>query len=308
MSDTYVIPEGVHRSRADKALAASFPEHSRSAWQRALDAGNVTRDGVPLGKKTEVSSGEVLALTMPEVVPMDLTPADIPLDILMEDDDMLVINKAAGMVVHPGAGTQGDTLVHALLHHCAGSLSGIGGVGRPGIVHRLDRETTGVIVVAKTDAAHRGLAEQFAERSLHKEYVALVSGVPRLLSGVVDQPIERDVRHRHRMTVSEDGRSAKTDWVLEQKFETYGYSLFRCFIHTGRTHQIRVHLKHIGHPLLGDRVYGWRQDPRLPREPERVMLHAEQLKLTHPISGAPLHLQAPIPPDFAAMMSALREE
>lgn len=308
MPESYIIPAGVHRSRADKALAASFPEHSRSAWQRALDGGNVTRAGVPLGKKDEVSAGDALELEMPEVVPMDLTPADIPLDILMEDEHMLVINKAAGMVVHPGAGTGGDTLVHALLHHCAGSLSGIGGVERPGIVHRLDRETTGVMVVAKSDAAHRGLAEQFAERSLKKEYIALVSGVPRLLSGVVDQPIERDVRHRHRMTVTETGRPAKTDWVLEEKFATYGYSLFRCFIHTGRTHQIRVHMKHIRHPLLGDRVYGWRPDERLPTAPERVMLHAEQLKLAHPISGQALHLRAPIPADFAAMMSVLREE
>lgn len=308
MSETYTIPEGVHRSRADKALAASFPEHSRSAWQRALDAGKVTRAGEALGKKDEVSTGDVLELVLPEVVPTDLTPADIPLDILMEDEHMLVINKAAGMVVHPGAGTAGDTLVHALLHHCAGSLSGIGGVERPGIVHRLDRETTGVIVVAKSDAAHRGLAEQFAERSLQKEYVAIVSGIPRLLSGVVDQPIERDARHRHRMTVSEDGRKAHTDWVLEEKFEAYCYSLFRCFIHTGRTHQIRVHMKHIRHPLLGDRVYGWRPDERLPVAPERVMLHAEQLKLIHPISGASLHLRAPWPEDFAGMVSSLRQQ
>jgi 23S rRNA pseudouridine1911/1915/1917 synthase len=307
MPETYVIPEGVYRSRADKALAASFPELSRSAWQRALDAGKVTRAGLAIGKKEEVSAGDELELEMPEVVPMDLTPADIPLDILLEDEHLLVINKAAGMVVHPGAGTRGDTLVHALLHHCAGSLSGIGGVERPGIVHRLDRDTTGIIVVAKTDAAHRGLAAQFAERTLKKEYVAVVSGMPRLLSGMIDQPIDRDVRHRHRMTISESGREAQTEWILEEKFAAHRASLLRCLIHTGRTHQIRVHLKFAGHPLLGDRVYGWRPDDRLPIPPERVMLHAEKLKIRHPISQEELQLAAPWPDDFQRMVSALRE-
>lgn len=307
MSDLFVVPEGVHRSRADKALAAAFPEHSRSAWQRALDAGLVKRDGKALGKRDEVHAGDNLTYEAPEVVPTDLTPANIPLDVLAEDEHLLVINKPSGMVVHPGAGTAGDTLVHALLHHCADSLSGIGGVERPGIVHRLDRETSGVIVVAKTDKAHRGLAAQFADRTLHKQYLALVSGVPRLLSGVVDQPIARDPRHRHRMAVLEDGRTAKTDWMLEEKFAALNVSLFRCEIHTGRTHQIRVHLKSIGHPLLGDRTYGWRPDDRLPVAPERVMLHAASLTFTHPITEAPMNMAAPLPEDFQTVVTSLRQ-
>jgi len=308
MTETYILPDGIYRSRADKALAAAFPEHSRSAWQRALDSGNVTRDGAVVGKKDEVSAGDVLKLEPPEVTPMDLTPIDIPLDILWEDEHLLVINKPAGMVVHPGAGTQGDTLVHALLHHCAGSLSGIGGVERPGIVHRLDRETSGVIVVAKSDNAHRGLAAQFAERALHKEYLALVCGVPRLLSGVVDQPIARDPRHRHRMAVHPSGRSARTVWILEEKFPALNVSLFRCEIHTGRTHQIRVHLKSIGHSLLGDHTYGWKPLEYPEFSVPRVMLHAHSLKFTHPITEEELQLTAPLPPDFQAMKSALRQE
>lgn len=308
MSETYIVPEGINRSRADKALAAAFPEHSRVAWQRAIDAGLVKRGEVPLQRRDEVLAGEVLTFEAPVVVQMDLSPANIPLDIVLEDEHLLVVNKPAGMVVHPGAGTKSDTLVHALLHHCAGTLSGIGGVERPGIVHRLDRETSGLIVVAKTDTAHRGLAAQFAERVLHKQYLALVAGVPRLLSGVVDQPIARDPRHRHRMSVQEEGRFAKTDWILEETFEKFNVSLFRCEIHTGRTHQIRVHMKHIGHSLLGDRTYGWRVDDRLPLAPERVMLHAERLKFTHPVTEAEVALTAPVPADFTALMESFRQK
>lgn len=307
MSESYLIPEGIQRSRADKALAAAFPEHSRSAWQRSLDAGDVTRDGAVVGKKDEVSAGDVLILKPPVLIPTDLTPADIPLDVLFEDESLLVVNKPAGMVVHPGAGTSSNTLVHALLHHCAGSLSGIGGVERPGIVHRLDRETSGLIVVAKTDKAHRGLATQFAERILHKEYLAFVCGVPRLLSGVVDQPIARDPRHRHRMAILETGRAAKTDWMLEEKFSAQNVSLFRCEIHTGRTHQIRVHLKSIGHSLLGDHTYGWKPMEYPEIKVPRVMLHATHLKFVHPTTGATLDLTAPLPTDFTDLLKVLRD-
>jgi 23S rRNA pseudouridine1911/1915/1917 synthase len=218
---------------------------------------------------------------------------------------MLAINKAAGMVVHPGAATGDDTLVHALLGHCADSLSGIGGVERPGIVHRLDRETTGVIVVAKTDAAHRALADQFATRSLKKFYVALVAGVPPLLSGTIDSAISRHPTHRHRMTIGEGGRPARTSWERGEIFGDIA-ALMRCQIFTGRTHQIRVHLKSIGHPILGDPLYGWKPDARLATQPGRVMLHAEHLVLTHPISGKELDLRAPLPPDFLAMIKTLK--
>ncbi len=308
MSETLIVPPGIIRSRADKTLAASFPEHSRATWQRLLDSGLVMRNGTPMSKRDEVNEGDELVYKIPEIAPTDLTPVAIPLDVLFEDEHLLVINKAAGMVVHPGAGTSGDTLVHALLHHCAGSLSGIGGVERPGIVHRLDRDTTGVIVVAKSDAAHRGLAEQFAERDLHKEYLAIVSGLPRLMSGMVDKSIARDKRHRHRMAIDEDGRSAKTVWTLMEKFPTVPASLFRCEIHTGRTHQIRVHMKSIGHSLVGDRTYGWRSYEKDNFTTDRVMLHADRLDFTHPITSEPMSMQATLPKDFSDLLESLRKE
>ncbi|MFM8337286.1 MAG: RluA family pseudouridine synthase, partial [Opitutaceae bacterium] len=223
-----------------------------------------------------------------------------------EDRHLLAVNKASGMIVHPGAATGEDTLVHALLSHCAGSLSGIGGVERPGIVHRLDKETTGVIVVAKNDQAHRALADQFATRTLTKEYVALVAGVPQLLSGTIDRAIGRHPVHRHRMTIGEGGKPARTDW---ERVEAFGdiAALLRCRIFTGRTHQIRVHLKSLGHPILGDPLYGWKPDPRLKEQPARVMLHAEHLVLAHPATGKELDLRAPLPADYTKLIRALRK-
>lgn len=300
----YTIPEGTRRVRADKALAAAFPEHSRAALQRAFDAGLVTRGGRKLERSDDVRGGEELEFSLPEVTPSELKPVELPLDVLFEDEHLIVLNKAAGMVVHPGAGTGEDTLVHALLAHCRGELSGVGGVERPGIVHRIDKETTGVLVVAKNDAAHRALADQFATRSLKKEYVALISGVPSLLSGVIDRAVSRHPVHRHRMTVGEGGRPARTDWTRLEAFGS-GAALVRCRIHSGRTHQIRVHFKSIGHPLLGDATYGWKQTPGAPKPP-RVMLHAERLAFTHPVSGRALEMVAPWPRDFEELIAALR--
>lgn len=308
MLQTYIVPEGIRRLRADKALALAFPEHSRTALQRAFDLGRVTLRGASIKRDHGVAGGDVLEFSFPDVVPAELRAVDIPLDVIFEDKHMLAVNKASGMIVHPGAATGEDTLVHALLAHCADSLSGIGGVERPGIVHRLDKETTGVIVVAKTDKAHRALADQFATRSLRKEYLALVAGVPQLLSGTIDRAISRHPTHRHRMTVGEGGKPAKTSW---ERGETFGdiAALMRCQIFTGRTHQIRVHLKTLGHPILGDALYGWKPDSRVPEEkqPKRVMLHAEHLVLTHPISGKELDLRAPLPKDFSDMMKELRK-
>jgi 23S rRNA pseudouridine1911/1915/1917 synthase len=306
MLQTYTVPEGIRRLRADKALALAFPEHSRTALQRAFDSGLVTLRGLPIKRDQGVTGGDVVEFTFPDVVPTNLRAVDIPLDVLFEDKHMLAVNKASGMIVHPGAATGEDTLVHALLSHCADTLSGIGGVERPGIVHRLDKETTGVIVVAKTDKAHRALADQFATRSLKKEYVALVAGVPPLLSGTIDRAIARHPTHRHRMTIGEGGKPAKTTW---ERIETYGEiaAMLRCQIFTGRTHQIRVHLKSLGHPILGDPLYGWKPDARLATQPERVMLHAEHLVLTHPISGKELDLRAPLPKDFLAMIKTLKK-
>jgi 23S rRNA pseudouridine1911/1915/1917 synthase len=307
-SHTHTLPEGTRRLRADKALALAFPEHSRTALQRAFDAGHVTLRGAAIKRDVTVAAGDTLEFSFPDTVPLELKASDTALDLIFEDKHMLALNKAAGMVVHPGAATGDDTLVHALLGHCADSLSGIGGVERPGIVHRLDKETTGVIVVAKTDKAHRALADQFATRSLKKFYVALVAGVPPLLSGTINSAIARHPTHRHRMTIGEGGKPARTDWERAEAFGALA-ALVRCQIFTGRTHQIRVHLKSLGHPILGDALYGWKPDARLAEkdQPARVMLHAEHLVLTHPVSGKELDLRAPLPKDFTAMIKALRK-
>jgi 23S rRNA pseudouridine1911/1915/1917 synthase len=304
MVETYIIPPNARRSRADKVLAQAFPAHSRVALQRAFDAGLVSRAGRPLAKSDLVRAGDAIEFLLPEIRAAELKPVAIPLEILFEDEHLLALNKPAGMVVHPGVGTGEDTLVHALLAHCAGSLSGIGGVARPGIVHRLDKQTSGVLLVAKTDAAHRALAAQFAGRSLRKEYVALVSGVPKSANGIINSPISRHPVHRHRMTAGQGGRAARTDW---ERIEVFGKSatLVRCLIHTGRTHQIRAHFKSIGHPVLGDATYGWKPSPHLPK-PARVMLHAERIVVAHPITAAMLDLCAPLPDDFKKMLKVLR--
>lgn len=307
-SSIYVVPPGIRSARADKILAAAFREHSRSAFQRAFDAGLVSRRGETLGRDATVTEGDELVFAFPDTRPAELKAVDIPLEVIFEDKHLLAVNKTAGMVVHPGAATGEDTLVHALLAHCAGGLSGIGGVERPGIVHRLDRETSGVILVAKTDRAHRGLAEQFSARALQKEYLALVAGVPELMSGSIRKPIGRNKQQRHKMAVVEEedgGKDAHTDWEVVEKFGDIA-ALVRCAIHTGRTHQIRVHLKSLGHVLLGDDVYGWKPDARLKKQPARVMLHAEHIVFRHPVTGKTLDLRAPLPADFEAMLKELR--
>jgi 23S rRNA pseudouridine1911/1915/1917 synthase len=315
MTHTYTVPEGIRHLRADKALAIAFRDHSRTALQRAFDSGLVKLRGAAIKRDQSVTALDTLEFTMPDVKPTELRAVDIPLDVIYEDKHLLAVNKPSGMVVHPGAATGEDTLVHALLSHCAGSLSGIGGVERPGIVHRLDRETTGIIIVAKNDKAHRGLAEQFAERTLHKEYLALVTGAPTLLSGSIRKPIGRNKQHRHKMAVVDaerqddhemQGKDAHTDWQVVEAFGKIA-TLMRCVIHTGRTHQIRVHMKSLGHVLLGDEIYGWKPDTRLKKQPERVMLHAEHLIVTHPITRKELDLRAPLPADFKAQLTELRK-
>jgi 23S rRNA pseudouridine1911/1915/1917 synthase len=306
---THTVPEEIRHSRADKALALAFPEHSRVAFQRSFDAGLVRLRGKAIERSASVHAGDVLEFSFADVVSAKLKAVDIDLDVLYEDKSLLAVNKPAGMVVHPGAGTREDTLVHALLAHCAGTLSGIGGVERPGIVHRLDRETSGVIVVAKTDQAHRELARQFAARTVIKEYFALVVGVPRLLSGTIQKPIGRNVRHRHKMAVVEEihgGRASWTDWTIIERFGDLA-ALVTCTLHTGRTHQIRVHMASLGHPLLGDSAYGWKENMKMMRQPERVMLHSGRLALLHPKTGKLLDLKAPLPGDFKAQIKALRK-
>lgn len=297
MPTLFTVPPEAERGRADKTLATHFPEHSRSAFHRAFDAGLVKLGGAVIPPKRQVGPGDEIEFELPETKPTELRAVEMGLEVLFEDKHLLAVNKRPGMIVHPGAGTGENTLVHALLAHCRGQLSGIGGVERPGIVHRLDRETSGLILVAKNDAAHRGLAAAFASRDVVKEYIALVSGVPRLLSGHIDKAIARHPRHRHRMTtVPTGGRESRTDWKVLRSWAPRA-SLLRCRIHTGRTHQIRVHLASLGHALLGDLIYGFRPS-RVPFPVPRVMLHAEHLAIVHPVTKRLLDLHAPVPADF----------
>ncbi|MCZ6675290.1 MAG: RluA family pseudouridine synthase [Verrucomicrobia bacterium] len=298
MIQTFEVEAGSEKVRADKWISGKIQDVSRSLIQKSFKEGLVKMNGKVISKSVKLSAGDVIEFQFPEVKPLDLTPKDIPLKILFEDEHMLALDKPSGLVVHPGAGTDESTLVHALLHYCKGQLSGIGGVERPGIVHRLDRETTGVMVVAKTDIAHRILAEAFAERKTQKEYLTLVAGVPDRLSGSILKPIGRNPNHRHKMTVRDDGKPAHTDW--EFLGDRPGpISLLRCIIHSGRTHQIRVHLSDMGFPLLGDEVYGYRPNRvELEHHPDRTMLHAYRLRLKHPVTGEMLDLLTPPPVDF----------
>lgn len=301
------VGRGVSKARADKWISDQLADVTRVAVQRSIEAELVKVNGQVLNRKTRLSTGDVVDFEQPEVVPLEITGRDIPLNILFEDKDIIVINKASGMIVHPGAGTRDNTLVHALLHHCEGELSGIGGVERPGIVHRLDKETSGVMVVAKNDVAHQALSAAFADRTMKKKYLALVAGVPDRLSASIKKPIGRNQKHRHKMTIREDGRFAHTDWEFLGSTDKR-FSLLLCEIHTGRTHQIRVHLAEIKHAILGDAVYGYREtnDP-LPVLPERIMLHAWQLELAHPVSKEQMSFTADLPADFIAIEPTLEK-
>jgi 23S rRNA pseudouridine1911/1915/1917 synthase len=278
--------------RLDRFLAQALPAFSRARLQTLIRENFVTVNGKPARPRDPVRARTVVEVREPEITKIDAQPESIPLDILFEDDDLLVLNKPAGLVVHPGAGHQQHTLVNALLAHCK-NLSGIGGKERPGIVHRLDKETSGVLVIAKNDAAHRDLSKQFAERTTGKTYLALVAGTPRQKAGTIDAPIARHPVHRQRMSIARRaGRPAKTDYrVLESNGDI---SLVECTIHTGRTHQIRVHLHHLGHPVFGDKVYGGKRAGNFPRQ----MLHAWKLSFRHPRTGETMSFTASVPKDF----------
>ena len=277
--------------RLDRYLALALPQFSRSRsagvdprWRRASCRGDQSRT------RETVHAGDVVRLTEPPLREIEAQAEEIPLQILFEDDDLLVLNKPAGLVVHPGAGNQTHTLVNALLHHCA-NLSGIGGKQRPGIVHRLDKETSGCLVVAKNDAAHQHLSRQFAEREVKKIYLALVAGTLKRPRGTIDAAIGRHPVQRKKMAVHPTkGRIARTDYRVLQAGG--GVSLVECAIHSGRTHQIRVHLHHIGHPVIGDSLYG--KKVAAPRQ----MLHAWKLGFTHPRTNERLFFEAPVPEDF----------
>ena len=293
---TLTISHGQKGQRLDRVLALALPAFSRARLQTLIRDGFVTVNGKPARPRDVVRTGDGIEVREPEIEKSEAQPEAMPLDVLFEDDDLLVLNKPAGLVMHPGAGHQHHTLVNALLAHCK-NLSGIGGKERPGIVHRLDKETSGALVVAKNDATHRDLSKQFAARTMGKIYLALVAGMPRKTAGVIDKAIERHPVHRQRMSIARrQGRSAKTEYrVIRSSGDV---SLVECTLHSGRTHQIRVHLHDLGHPVLGDKLYGGKRAGNFARQ----MLHAWKLSFTHPRSGEQITFEAPIPPDFAEAM------
>jgi len=285
----FEVQAGEAGSRLDQYLASRLPGLSRARIQVLVKSGHATVNGSPPKSSAKVRVGDVIELTEPAAVPAEVTAQDIPLSILYEDGDLIVIDKPTGLVVHPAAGHRDDTLVNALLHHCT-NLSGVGGVERPGIVHRLDKETSGCLVAAKNDLTHRSLVRQFAGREVTKVYLAMAAGKFRKPSGEVDEPIGRHPVHRQKMAVIGRGRPARTGWRVLGEYP-WG-SLVECTLHTGRTHQIRVHLKHLGHPVLGDEIYGKRG------KFQRQMLHAWRLGFSHPRSGERVTFESPIPRDF----------
>ncbi len=305
----FPVTESEPGIRLDTWLHRQVEGISRSTLGRLIDEGQVTVDGRRVKPRYTPKLGEVVTLTIPPARDSDLKPQAIPLDILFEDADLLVLNKAPGLCVHPSAGHPDGTIVNALLHHCQGELSGIGGVSRPGIVHRLDQDTSGCLVVAKNDAAHTHLADQFAARTVHKAYLAITCGVVRPKEGDIRANIARHPSHRKRMAISDgSGRSAHTSYHVQEDFEQA--SLVEAHLHTGRTHQIRVHFKHIGFPLFGDATYSGRHTKTLAGQlrftPKRQLLHAWKLAFQHPTSQEPLAFEASLPADFQQTLEHLR--
>ncbi len=281
--------------RVDRYLARNFPDLTRSHIQKIFEDGGVLVNGKPVKRSFIVRPGDSIDLTVPEVTEAEILPEKIPLDILYEDDDILVINKPKGMVVHPAAGHNSGTLVNAIMEHCGDSLSGINGVRRPGIVHRIDKDTTGVLIVCKNDFAHTDIARQLKEHSSRRKYYAIVHGVIKEDSGTVDAPIGRHPVDRKKMSVNEkNGKRAVTHYKVLKRYEKYTY--IECELETGRTHQIRVHMAYIGHPLLGDRVYGPSRCPFPSLEGQT--LHAGMLGIVHPRTGEWMEFTAPLPDYF----------
>ena len=289
----FVVTEDGAKLRLDQFLAKRLPEYSRSRVQQLIRGGFVRLNDQTTRPRQIVRRGDKISLREPPVEKIDIRPEPIPLDVLFEDGDIIVINKPAGLTVHPGAGQREHTLVNALLSHCGVSLSGIGGKERPGIVHRLDKETSGCLVVAKNDIAHRELSKQFAARTVEKIYLAIVAGKLRKPTGVIEENIGRHPVQRKRMSVSSKrGRAAKTEYRVIRSSDQA--SLVECRLHSGRTHQIRVHLHHLGHPVLGDKIYA----PRFAKNFHRQMLHAWKLGFRHPCTGEWRSFEASLPADF----------
>ena len=288
--------------RLDAFVARSCPELSRSAAQRLIEEGCITRNGKPGKKNDKLNVGDQICVTVPEPKEVDIVAREIPLDIVYEDEDLLVINKPKGLVVHPAAGHQDDTLVNGLLYALGDDLSGINGELRPGIVHRIDKDTSGLLAVAKNDLAHAVLASQLKDHTMARTYEAIVCGSFREDSGTVDAPIGRHPSDRKKMTVTErNSKHAVTHWEVVTRYR--GYTHIRCRLETGRTHQIRVHMAHIGHPILGDLVYG-RKKPELGQSSQ--VLHAGALCFRHPRDGRPVMVFAPLPEYFEQVLQKLQ--
>ncbi|MBE7184753.1 MAG: RluA family pseudouridine synthase [Methylobacterium mesophilicum] len=327
-SESRVVPDDARGTRLDAWLASAFtPDLSRARAQSLIRDGHVLVDGKASEAKHRLRGGETVAVRMPEPEAAEPEPEDIPLSVLFEDDWLIVIDKPAGLVVHPGAGNPSGTLVNALLFHCGDSLSGIGGVKRPGIVHRLDAQTSGVMVVAKTDRAHRALAEAFADHGasggLERAYRALVWGAPEIDGGTVDAPLGRDPRDPTRRAVvpagRADARHAVTRFRVEERFPVEGRiaaALLECRLETGRTHQIRVHMESICHPIIGDPLYGRGFRTKAEKLPEglrervrgfpRQALHAYLLGFDHPETGEPMRFESPLPSDMAGLVEGFQ--
>jgi 23S rRNA pseudouridine1911/1915/1917 synthase len=309
-TEHFTVEQSLPSERLDVFLRTKFPAVSRGAMQRLIEQGHIRVDGKTVKPTHSPRAGEQVEVHWPEARPAEAQPEEIPLDILFEDKSLLVVNKPAGLVVHPAAGHEEHTLVNALLFHCKGSLSGIGGVARPGIVHRLDKETSGCLVVAKNDETHIALSEQFANRVVKKVYHAIVCGeVPRE-AGEIHAAIARHPTHRKRMAVHDDsdGRAAHTSYRVLEKLNHATF--VEAQIHTGRTHQIRVHFQHLGHPVLGDDTYGSTKNKRLKElanyAAPRVLLHAKELSFIHPRTQKTLKFSAPLPDDFKQALKLLR--
>jgi 23S rRNA pseudouridine1911/1915/1917 synthase len=308
-TEVFTIEKTLPSERLDAYLRDRFPAVSRHAIQRLIEEGHIRVNGRTVKPTHTPRAGERVDVHWPEARRAEAQPEPMPLDILYEDDALLVLNKPAGLVVHPAAGHEEHTLVNALLHHCAGQLSGIGGVARPGIVHRLDKETSGCLVVAKTDEAHVALSYQFAGRKVEKIYQAIVCGEMQRDKGEIRAAIARHPAHRKRMAVTDAaGREARTSYRVLERLR--GATLVEVMLHTGRTHQIRVHCQFIGFPLLGDMTYGQRQNRRFEElfgfSAPRVMLHAHHLAFIHPRTAQRSSFEAPLPPDFEDVLKALR--
>jgi len=289
-------------ARCDTYIADNTEGISRSFLKKLFDGGEIFVNGKPVRASFKLKVGDEITFSLPEVKMLDVKAQAIPLDIVYEDSDLLVINKARGMVVHPAAGNEDGTLVNALMHHCGDNLSGINGVMRPGIVHRIDKDTTGLLVVAKNDTAHQSLTDQLSDRSLSRTYYAIVHGNIKEDEFTVDAPIARDTSDRKKMAIAKkDGRDAVTHITVLERFGKY--TLIRCKLQTGRTHQIRVHTKYIMHPILGDKTYGLKKEEF---SLEGQLLHAGEIGFIHPKTGERVSFSAPLPEDFSETLEKIR--